>query len=270
VVDAHHGITTMTAAIAVTVDGGKTWQERPLPAGQEANADLACPAVTTCVLWGYTVPGAAPRAAVLRTTDGGGSWTRSRTAVRGRPRPARLACPSVRVCYLYGGLSATAISVSRDGGMTWRTLPGSDMFKLSGVPTNALADLGGLACPSADVCYTSQGEAACQCDLWGPYGTVIGTQDGGQHWRRLYLARGHDYPSDAIACPGVGVCYVVGSRHQAVAADGVILSTRDGGRTWSTHPLPVGPSLTCPDATTCYAGVLYRTTDGGTTWKSLP
>ena len=267
-VTAHVQRMNVRTGISVTGDGGKTWREHPVPAG--ANEALACPGITTCGLGGYVVPGRSPKAGVLITADGGKTWKASRTVAQGRPNVARLACPTIRICYLYGGFTGTSISKSEDGGVTWRALPGTDMFALSGVPPRALAGMGGIACPSATVCYTAQGDARCQCDAWGPYGTIIGTQDGGKQWHELYRAHGRDYPLGSIVCPGVSVCYVVGSTQRDTPADGIILSTKDGGRTWAKQKLAVGPSLSCPSVSVCYAGVRYRTTDGGATWQPLP
>ena len=147
------------------------------------------------------------------------------------------------------------------------------MFALSGVPPRSLAHLGGISCPSAHVCYTAQGEPRCQCDAWGPYGTIFGTQDGGNHWARLYRAHGGNYPEGAIDCPTITVCYVVGSKQRDVLSDQVILSTKDAGRGWAIHRLPV-VGLSCPSADVCYAfaysGAVYKTTDGGTAWQPLP
>ncbi len=70
-----------------------------------------------------------------------------------------------------------------------------------------------------------------------------------------------------VACPTPTVCY-------ATAAQGTIIGTTDGGRTWTgllagADPGPWG--LACPSATTCLAGSernfhILRTTDGGRTW----
>jgi photosystem II stability/assembly factor-like uncharacterized protein len=128
--------------------------------------------------------------------------------------------------------------------------------------------MGGIACPSSRVCYTAQGDPRL------PYGTVFGTRDGGKHWGRLYRAHVRDYPTGTVACPTVSVCYAVGATQRDVPADQIILSTRDEGRTWTTHKLPAGPLLACPRVTVCYAashaGAVFRTADGGSTWQPLP
>jgi photosystem II stability/assembly factor-like uncharacterized protein len=146
------------------------------------------------------------------------------------------------------------------------------MFALSGVPPHTLANMGTIACPSARICYTAQGDPACSCDAWGPYGTIFGTHDGGKHWSRLYKAPGRDFPEGVISCPGVSVCYVVGSKQRDVLADQLVLSTKDGGRTWATHSLPV-VGLACPGIATCYAfsnaGAVFKTTNGGASWQAL-
>lgn len=207
---------------------------------------------------------------MLTTNDAGKSWKRSRTvATRPDFNGGSMACPTTLVCYVYNGL--TVIVKTGDGGKTWRTLPGTNMGARSGVPATTFANLGEIACPSALVCHTAQGDARCQCDAWGPYGTVFGTHDGGKHWTRLYRALDHNYPEGPIACPGVNVCYAMGSSQRDMAADQLILSTKDGGRTWATHTLGAGPlSLSCPSSSVCYAGATFRTDNGGASWQKLP
>jgi photosystem II stability/assembly factor-like uncharacterized protein len=216
--------------------------------------------------------------AILITRNGGRTWKAGRTVgQRLTGSSTELVCPTSRVCYAYyGGFgsNSTAIIKTRDGGVTWRALRGTNMFALSGVPPHTLVNMGGIACPSARVCYTAQGDARCQCDAWGPYGTVFGTRDGGKHWGQLYRASGRNYPTGSIACPSVSVCYAVGASQRDVPADQIILSTKDGGRTWTPQGLPAGPILACPSSTICYAathaGAAFRTTNGGTTWQALP
>lgn len=254
-------------ALTVTQNGGKTWQQHPLPAGTNPS-ELACPAVTTCVLWGYALPRTS-KAAMLITTNGARTWKAS-AAVGRVPccTAASLACPTIRVCYAYGGFGgSTAILRSPDGGAHWTTLPGTNLPARSGVPPRSLVNAGEIACPTARVCYTVQG------DLNVPYGTIFGTRDGGKHWGELYRAHGRDYPLGEITCPSTNVCYAVGATQPATPGNQIVFS-KDGGRTWSTHTLFVAPLFTCPGITTCYAandaGAVSRSTDGGATWRSLP
>ena len=267
---------TATGVLLMTPDGGKTWQRQPLPAGTNAQA-IACPGITTCLLWDIvTIPPRSPqdtprfRVSMLSTSDAGRNWKRSRTiATRPDFNSASMACPTVQVCYVYNGL--TVIVKTGDGGKTWRALPGTNMGARSDVPARTLANLGEIACPSALVCYSAQGDARCQCDAWGPYGTIFGTRDGGKHWVQLYRAHGQNYPEGSIACPGVNVCYAMGSSQRDVAADQLVLTTKDAGRTWTPHTLGGGPlRLSCPSVSVCYAGGAFRTTDGGTMWQKLP
>lgn len=267
---------TANGVLLMTPDGGKTWRQQPLPAGTNAQA-IACPGITTCLLWDIvTIPPRSPqdtprfRVSMLTTSDAGRNWKRSRTiATRPDFNSASVACPTVQVCYVYNGL--TIIVKTGNGGKTWRPLTGTNMGARSGVPARTLANLGEIACPSALVCYTAQGDARCQCDAWGPYGTIFGTQDGGKQWVQLYRAHGQNYPEGSIACPGVNVCYAMGSSQRDVPADQLILTTKDAGRTWTPHKLGGGPlRLSCPGVSVCYAGRAFRTTDGGISWQPLP
>lgn len=270
-----------TRTVMVTRDGGKTWQTRRIPDGISVE-QMACPAPTTCVLWGDSEAGlkvmkSPPPAMVLITRDSGATWQRSKTPPQGAccTYSPRLTCPTLTVCYAYGGNGAQVIMKSQDGGRTWRTLPGTDMLKLSGLPSRSLVFGGGLSCPSARVCFTAQGNGQCECDAAGPYGTIVRTQDGGKHWSRVYRARGRDFPTGVISCPGTRVCYALAtSRRTDIREDALVLVTRDAGRTWSRQRVPALAFLSCPNTETCVGGSApanegYRTTNGGATWQKL-
>jgi hypothetical protein len=82
---------------------------------------------------------------------------------------------------------------------------------------------------------------------------------------------------DDATCPSDDRCFLVG----ADAAGGVITTTDDGGRTWTTAPLPSTSGLTdfsisCPSASVCYVGgtdyrgdtTLLASHDAGARWTS--
>jgi hypothetical protein len=164
-----------------------------------------------------------------------------------------VACPDSRTCYAVGSVT---IMVSHDGGQTWRTT----YDKQNGL-------LQSLSCPNSVTCYAIG-------YLGGAGNTIIGTVDGGQTWRRLRT--GQEPPLNDITCPSRTVCYASGPYADA------LLTTRDGGQTWSSRTLPWKVvSLSCPGADVCYGSLdtalvtspppsVAVTTDGGATWLIHP
>jgi photosystem II stability/assembly factor-like uncharacterized protein len=88
---------------------------------------------------------------------------------------------------------------------------------------------------------------------------------------------------DDATCPSESRCYVVGSG----PGDGVITTTDDGGRTWTTSKLPATGqftefALSCPSASVCYVGgnnvtpnmhgpivsAILVTRDAGASWRT--
>jgi hypothetical protein len=76
---------------------------------------------------------------------------------------------------------------------------------------------------------------------------------------------------NGITCVSVTVCYAVGTA-------GTILSTSDGGRTWTNQSNPIRGNrlidlcgVACPSRSVCYAagghGTMLKTADGGRTWR---
>lgn len=269
-------------AIFRTQDGGQTWQQSNAPF-QNRNVvaglwGIACPGLTTCLIpatigvRGANVPG---KNIVLITRDGGRTWSRKPIGVGSITSHRMIACPTILVCYVYGTHgTGTAIAMTRDGGKSWRLLPGTNMLARSGIgPAYDLAR--SVACPTVRVCYTADGDTRPACAICKPSGIIFGTRDGGAHWHLLYLRRQRDFLVGSLVCPGTSVCYVVGVTGFNQARNEFILTTKNAGQTWTKHMVPAGQALACPSINVCYVAVRFgrtsfRTRDGGTTWRAVP
>jgi hypothetical protein len=88
----------------------------------------------------------------------------------------------------------------------------------------------------------------------------------------------------SVACPSSTDCYAIGENadDEFDTDAGIILTSTDGGATWTTQTDPTGTTtlaqITCPSTTTCYATgaddaidpptpTVVVTTDGGANWS---
>jgi photosystem II stability/assembly factor-like uncharacterized protein len=148
---------------------------------------------------------------------------------------------------------------SRDQGTTWQKLD-------TGTDRNLL---------SVDFADANLGLAV------GDYGTIMRTADGGASWTRIPLPESLPLPEDIaeIIEPGDVLLYDVHflspERAWIVGEFGVILTTSDGGRTWSAQASGVETTLFGVDFADSQRGwavgiesVMLHTTDGGATWQA--
>jgi photosystem II stability/assembly factor-like uncharacterized protein len=133
-----------------------------------------------------------------------------------------------------------------------------------------LAGLGGVSCPTAEVCFAIGG---------GPgfpqgKGVIIGTTNGGARWKVLGQPAGPNI-FYGITCPTALRCKVAGL---GPSDSGTVYSTRDGGAVWVKDPVELGGesflAIACHPRKTCEVGgtgvepLMYGTSDWGKTWSS--
>ena len=161
---------------------------------------------------------------------------------------ARTPCATSRAAAVdCGSVTSGLCYKSTDGGSTW-----------TGIVTGLSLNLRrvGLAGGSPDKVIIASDCALRRSD------------DGGEHFSRLpFTARDVGCPArvEAFSFPTDKVGYVA-------LADGNILATTDGGRSWSRRTNRAVTDLLCLSATTCLAtwgGGIARTSDGGASWTPV-
>lgn len=218
---------------------------------------IACPNTSTCVAVGATNSGSA---AISVSNDGGDSWT-SQPLSSTTPELDAVSCNSSTACVAVGPDVALTTS---DGGMQWTpaTLPASDQTLL------------GVSCSGQGQCIA----VGVSPNHFGPFTGIIDTSlDGGTSWTLATLPSADIPGLNDVACPTTNECVAVGD---------AILTSNDGGQTWSRQTVPNGmdgvKSIACPSSNVCIAigpnasGVSNPSsgadevisTDGGSTWTN--
>lgn len=178
-----------------------------------------------------------------------------------------LTCVTSRVCYAQGQPGAPVQRTS-DGGVTWRPV--------APLPDHLGLSASALSCPTTQTCAGLTGTAVA-----GSLQLAI-TRDGGAHWRIESLPAppgSTGAAGDQVSCGTAQACVV----HLADNGPGAILSTANGGKTWtSASAIPAGAPtslwyLRCdsrgkciglaPTGTNTDAGIAaMRSADHGRTW----
>ena len=243
--------------VLVSTDGGMTWPGGT--AGLDAQlSGVSCPNPSTCVAVGSVVDSTTGLrvGAVLTSADGGASWT-SRS-LGATDRLEAVSCASAKVCTAVG--DDGTILTSGDGGASWTTRqPGGKAYSLYGV-----------SCPVPLFCVAVGGAAFD--------GVVLQSKNGGVTWTSYTsgfddVLSGENSPADdimamtrgcvsgltpcdgealrGVSCPTTKFCAAVGDQ-------GTVLTTADGGTTWTSQVAAGGSpkqltGVSCARATDCAA-----------------
>ena len=127
-----------------------------------------------------------------------------------------------------------------------------------------VTQLGGVSCPSKNVCVAVGGAISGEADSVD----FATTPNGGRTWKAELAAYGTGADFSNVSCPSTKECF---------AAGGDILATKNAGTTWvdQTANLPaVFLAVSCPSTTECFAvgtssaasDVIY-TTENGRSWE---
>lgn len=257
-----YGVKTLTAteawvvgnfgSVFHTTDGGKSWQaqdsgtKNPLFAIDFADAHN-----------GWAV---GKESLILHTTDGGQSW-KSQTSVIGREKPLfQLAVLDAKTVWVVGDWGA--IAVTHDAGATWedRSIPDDVVLYDVAFPDREHGFIAGefgtlLATTDGGVTWEKRSVGVQKTlfgvgfrsadDGWavGMDGLIVRTRDGGRSWT---VQRGATNEGsleelgfmETLKNPGFYDVDVKGEYGVVVGDTGMVLTTSDGGETWTQHELP--------------------------------
>jgi hypothetical protein len=251
------------AAVVGTTDGGARWSNLPIPATVAFAAAVACSGPRQCVVVGQSQ---SAQAVAVTTADGGASWSPA-SVPTGLGDLSAVTCQPGGSCMALGsGPAGVAALVSTDGGVSWTQAGtvGAGVTGISGVDC-----VGSVGCWAVGRTAAAGGHTA---------GVVVGTANGGATWTVVPTPAGVG-SLDGVWCGagsavGVGAvpagspvgvagvrCTVVGTTATVSTSprtgNGVVLTTADGGATWTDQPVPATVAqllgVSCIGASACLA-----------------
>src|ERR1700722_1031424 len=261
------GAASNSQLMFTTTDSGQSWTTLPLPGGTgDAALLLSCATPLDCDSL-QNVPGPAGLGGIRYisnvTTDGGHTWSSS--AMPGTFRGYALVCSTADLCIAAGTEPTTyritdpttqgrpaAVLYSSDGGVTWTR----------GVVPAGGDVIGSMSCADPSNCMAIDTTLGTGHRMSG----VLITDNGGQSWSASPSGNLTQSNLVSISCPTDSDCWVSGSTLPAGGGEkadqqGGILSTHDGGQTWTSEqvptdqgvPLGVIGGLACPAVSDCLA-----------------
>ncbi len=107
---------------------------------------------------------------------------------------------------------------------------------------------------------------------------IVATKNGGTTWQAQHVAGGSTPQLSGVSCPTRVACMAVGTNGASLPGSDVVVTTQDGGVTWTAGTAPAGaltvPSVTCASTGDCTAlvseGTVVSTAhsaDFGQTWQ---
>jgi len=258
-----------------SVDGGLTWQARPVP-GADSLEFRDIHAASADVAWALSA-GPGERSRIFHTRDGGATWTEQ---FRNRDPDAFYDCFAFfdgrrGIAYSDASGGRTNLLATTDGGTSWSLLPASAVpAPLEG--EGAFAASGG--------CVVAHGDRHAWVALGGPGARLFRSTDGGTSWslHDTPIVRGAAAGSTAASFLSADRGIIVGGRIDAYTSDtasAAVAVTRDGGATWTLASRPPRPGALFgvtwlpalgPDAVLAVGpGGLFLSRDAGREWQVL-
>jgi photosystem II stability/assembly factor-like uncharacterized protein len=278
----------------ITRDGGHRWSSVKVPnLSGDILAELyttASPAADALVLsfssgtstYDRTCPGAPGPAigagALAVSTDSGRSWRAASLPACRLASSLSFLDPEVGFALAHESPTRQAVYGTTDGARSWHRRGTIPMRNSNGSIAFASQSDGWA------VRFTSATGASLR-------GTLYRTTDGGRTWTPSDICPGTPVRSITTICQTprffgtTGVMPAVAANSTTRTDRLLLYTTKNAGRTWSAHPVPVGQALkwyiihgqpipfSAPNARDLFvflSGALYTSVDGGRTWSRLP
>ncbi len=237
-----------------SVDGGKTWTQLSgldLVSGAVLAVDPVTPSTLYAGSTGLTT--GKPPGGIYKSIDAGNTWTLSTAGLgKGFINPTQIWVDPDNTAIVYAAINNNYLTKSRDGGVTWTTVPTT----ISGGLTVTTMD------PSNPHVFYAINELAS---------AIYRTHNGGKAWTALAPVT----PDTAVIVNMVAVDPANANGLYAGTSHGVHAST-DLGTTWSAanqglaNTWVTALALDPAAPATLYAGTersgIFKTTNGGLTW----
>ena len=233
---------SIRSSIYRTVDGGRNWTpSAPVPeAADGQTSSLRCTTADFCFFRGTTSD------RIVLTNSGGASWSSVALPVTGG-KTEGVWCVSLLRCLVGEGSRGTVniFAVTNDGGKHWSTQPAP---VIAGNPWNLTCDTNGRCLEVELGALNPRALTAMTSDSWGGPWVAAASQSIGP------VAILYSSCADASHCLFVGL----NSSYE-------IITTSDGGRTWTVSEPPHGWSniataVGCSDVDRCWvATASYNT-----------
>ncbi len=236
------------AVIIATTDGGRLWQARPVPAGFLDVTAVTCGLDRRCIAIGDVAGGAS----ALSSASPGAAWTQRGALPAAVNGATDVSCIDALHCWVTARRSPDAdhvagvVALTTDGGAAWaRVATPAGVGYLTGI--SCLGSGGG----SAALPYGSAASASTAATAPAPASTAPGSAPS---------TSAPATPAPAVGVPGAH-CTLVGTTATALDAvrsgHGVILTTGNGGVSWTSQPVPSSVSalmdVSCPGVGSCVA-----------------
>lgn len=257
------GTVEARAALLTTMDGGAHWSQHLLPSGDGTPTELSCVSVTLCVglfrtpvnplSFGERVNanndiylGGTLSASIYATGNGGLTWHRADLPKQDVPQS--VSCTVGRCVVIAatptrtvpGHITRGAVFSSADSGRTWHpgTLPPGFGVLWSGPSQVDCVTV--LTCWATGTVAKPDPGSSSSTTL---VSAVASSADGGSTWRVQPLPAVTQPRLYSISCPTVQRCWLGGwdgPDSVTLPATSLILSTTDGGASWSRDSVGAG------------------------------
>lgn len=278
VVDANNVVATqqyeMSVGDPIVATTGEFIEQYLAPSGTQLQGIQCLPDKSTVDCWVIGTGNTGP--IMLRTVNDGASWTQEVIPAGLKKGAAGIDCPALNTCYATSGYGV----IKTTNGTDWSLLAGSSTVTETSAPSTS------ISCPTTLICFVTSGLSLNSSQ------DVYETTDGGASWHEIATCASCagsvtgtiQFNESGISCPSATTCYAPGYESQFGNTSAAMLTTSDGGSTWSVQQGMFGGASTlygsdCLTQTQCWvvgqpSGILgeptypyVASTTDGTTWS---